>query len=58
MTRTLYDPMGAERAAAQAREQARFEHAVSLLDVLDDETIAFKLGLKIETVRQLRRENS
>jgi len=32
--------------------------AINLLDLLDDETISEKIGLPIETVCQLRRENT
>ncbi len=31
--------------------------AISLLDILDDETIAKKVGLKLSEVKKLRKEN-
>ena len=54
MTRTLYNPT----VAAQAKEEAKIESAISFLDILDDAVIAEKVGLPLETVRQLRSENS
>lgn len=73
MTRTLYDPVMlkafeeqamqvAEERVTQAKEEAKeegkIESAISLLDVLDDQTISAKLGLSLEMVQQLREDHS
>ncbi len=39
-----------------AREQEKLSIAMNFLDIADDETIATKTGLSIETVKQLRKE--
>ena len=48
-------------ALANAREKGIFdtkvENARNLLDVLDDETIALKIGLDIESVKALRNKD-
>ncbi|ONI44267.1 hypothetical protein AN641_05620 [Candidatus Epulonipiscioides gigas] len=57
MTKTLYDPAVEQRGIEQGIEQGRVEVAKSLLDILDNETIALKTKLSIEQVEQLRFEN-
>lgn len=42
------------RGIEQGAEENKLENAIALLDVLDDETIAVKLGLTVEKVRNLR----
>ena len=41
----------------EGREEAKFEIVINLLDVLSDEEIARRIGLPLETVQQLRKEN-
>lgn len=45
-----------ERGFNKGVEQGKKEVAISLLDVLDDETIAAKTGLDLDTVRKLRED--
>ncbi len=35
-------------------KKAKLENAKSLLDILDDETIAVKIGLPLDVVKELR----
>ncbi|MGL5068095.1 MAG: PD-(D/E)XK nuclease family transposase [Sarcina sp.] len=42
-------------AKDKGREEGKIEAAISFLDILDDETIASKLGLDINLVRGLRK---
>ena len=44
-------------AREQGIQEGKVEAAISILDILDDKTIADKLGLDIEFVKQLRREH-
>ena len=46
-----------EEGREEGREEAKFEIAINLLDVLSDEEIAKRIGLPLETVQQLRKEN-
>ena len=39
---------------ARGEKKAKLEVATALLDILDDETIAFKTGLSLEEIRKLR----
>ena len=57
MTKTLYDPEVEKRGIEIGIINTKIENAKNLLDVLDDETIAIKIGLKLETVKKLRQEN-
>lgn len=45
---------GRKEGREEGREEMSIEIAKNLLDVLDDETIALKTGLKIERIRELR----
>ena len=56
MTKTLYDPEVEKRGIEIGIINTKIENAKNLLDVLDDETIAIKIGLKLETVKKLRQE--
>lgn len=74
MTKTLYDPEVEKRGIEIGRQEGiqegiqlgrqqgisstKIENAKNLLDILDDETIAIKIGLDLETVKKLRQENS
>ena len=62
MTKTLYDPevekRGIEKGIEQGKMTAPIKNAKSLLDVLDDDTIAEKLELDVEIVKKLRTEAS
>ncbi|MCI6736501.1 MAG: hypothetical protein MR593_00030 [Intestinibacter sp.] len=62
MTKTLYDPevekRGIEKGIEQGKMTATIKNAKSLLDVLDDDTIAEKLELDVEIVKKLRTEAS
>ena len=49
---------GIEKGEKRGEEKRNREIAISLLDILDDAMIAEKVGLPIETVRQLRSENT
>ena len=40
----------------EGREEAKKEAAKALLDLLDDETIASRIGLPLEEVKALRKE--
>lgn len=42
-------------AKEEGKEEAKLETARNLLDILDDETIAIKVGLKLELVKELRK---
>ena len=57
MTKTLYDPEVEKRGIEIGIINTKIENAKNLLDVLDDETIAIKIGLKLEMVKKLRQEN-
>lgn len=45
-----------EKGKEEGKEEAKLELAQNLLDILDDEAIATKVGLKLETVKKLRKE--
>ena len=45
-----------ERELQKGIKQGKIEVAKNLLDVLDDETISFKTGLPVLTIRQLRED--
>ena len=45
-----------EKGLQQGLMQGKLESAKSLLDILDDETIATKLNLDINIVKKLRKE--
>lgn len=47
---------GVEQGIEQGIEQGKKQVAISLLDLLDDETIAVKTGLDIELVKKLRED--
>lgn len=61
MTKSLYDPeverKGIEQGIKQGIMANKIENAKNLLDVLDDETIAEKIGLDLDTVKKLRKES-
>ena len=61
MTKTLYDPevekRGIEKGIQQGIIKTKIETAKSLLDILDDETIAIKIGLELDIVKKIRQEN-
>ena len=42
----------------QGIEQGKIEAAKALLDILDDETIAMKIGLSLEKIKSLRGKES
>ncbi|MEA3353947.1 MAG: Rpn family recombination-promoting nuclease/putative transposase [Campylobacterota bacterium] len=46
---------GIEKGIEQGIEQRNIQIAKNLLDILDDETISLKTGLKVETIKQLRK---
>lgn len=48
---------GISQGISQGAEKAKLENAKSLLDILDEETIAERIGLPLETVRKLKEEN-
>ena len=54
MTKTLYDPEVEKRGIEIGIINTKIENAKNLLDVLDDETIAIKIGLKLETVKKIK----
>lgn len=45
-----------EQCISQEFEEVKNQIAISLLDVLDDETIASKIGLDIKTVKRFRED--
>lgn len=47
---------GIEQGIEQGVEQTKLENAKALLDVLEDEVIAKKIGLSLEIVKRLRNE--
>ena len=47
---------GIQQGLEQRKMQRDLEIAKNLLDILDDETIAFKTGLPVPTVRQIRED--
>ena len=47
-----------DRGLEKGREAGKIESAISFLDILDDETIAIKLGLEINLVKELRLKNN
>ena len=49
---------GREEGREEGREAGKIESAISFLDILDDETIATKLGLEINLVKDLRFKNN
>lgn len=46
---------GKAEGKEEGKEEARLETARNLLDILDDETIAIKVGLELEVVKKLRK---
>ncbi len=48
---------GMEKGMEKGVEQTKIANATALLDILDNETISLKIGLSIEHVEKLRREN-
>lgn len=58
MTKTLYDPEVEKRGIEKGKMDATIKNAKSLLDVLDDKTIAEKLEIDEAIVKQLREEAS
>lgn len=61
MTKSLYDPAverkGIEQGIKKGTMDTKIENAKNLLDILDDETIAVKIGLDIDIVKKLRKES-
>ena len=56
--KSLKDEISAlANAEKKGMQRAKIESARNLLDILDDETIAVKLGLDLDTVKRLRDEN-
>ena len=49
---------GEKRGEIRGKQLKALEIATSLLDILDDDTIALKTGLSFDEVVQLRREHS
>lgn len=49
--------LGEERGFNKGKKDTLIQVAISLLDVLDDETISLKTGLDIEVVKKLRKEH-
>jgi hypothetical protein len=49
---------GRKKGIAEGEHAAKLAMARQLLDLLDDETIAERIGVKVETVAGLRREGS
>ena len=47
---------GREEGREEGKEEAKKEAARALLDLLDDETIASRIGLALEEVKALRKE--
>ena len=47
-----------EKGRKEGREMALIEAAKNLFDILSDEVIAEKLGLPLEKVQELRKENN
>lgn len=50
--------MTLERYIEEREEDVRLKNARALLDILDDEIIAERIGLPLEQVKELRMENS
>ena len=48
---------GHQEGLEEGIEQNKLENAKALLDLLDDETIAERIGLPLEVVKQLRLED-
>lgn len=48
---------GRQQGIEQGIEQGKIEVAISLLDLLDDETISKRVGLDLDLVKKLRKEN-
>ncbi|MGG7162961.1 Rpn family recombination-promoting nuclease/putative transposase [Clostridium ihumii] len=51
-----YTQKGREEGIEKGREEEKLELARNLLDILDDETIALKVGLDIKEVKKIRKE--
>ncbi|WP_040327645.1 Rpn family recombination-promoting nuclease/putative transposase [Clostridium ihumii] len=51
-----YTQKGREEGIEKGREEEKLELARNLLDILDDETIALKVGLDIKDVKKIRKE--
>ena len=45
-----------QKGREEGREEEKLELTRNLLDILDDETIASKVGLNIEVVKKIRKE--
>ena len=48
---------GMQQGIQQGIIKTKIENAKSLLDILDDETIAIKIGLELDIVKKIRQEN-
>ena len=48
---------GMQQGIQQGIIKTKIENAKSLLDILDDETIAIKIGLELDIVIKIRQEN-
>ncbi len=48
---------GIQKGLVQGKLEEQRAIAISLLDILDDETISKKVGLKLSEVKKLRREH-
>lgn len=49
---------GIEQGREKGIDQAKMENALNLLDLLDNHTIADRIGIPLELVQQLRINNS
>ena len=48
---------GKEEGVVEGRTEEKERNAKALLDILDDETISKRIGLDIEIVKELRKNN-
>ena len=51
-----YTQKGREEGIEKGRKEEKLELSRKLLDILDDETIALKVGLDINEVKKIRKE--
>ena len=51
-----YTQKGREEGIEKGRKEEKLELSRKLLDILDDETIALKVGLDIKEVKKIREE--
>lgn len=58
MTKTLYDPEVEKKGELKGKIEGKIEAAISLLDLLDDEIISKRIGLDLDLVKKLRKENN